>query len=338
MVNNDKNINSEINSIHSPLLMIGGWLVTSYDMLVAWLGSYSLITNVFLFIPLWIHPVVVGIGIFSGLLAALMAIGNNIGDIKKVTGIHLLPIYRSKDNFLNFIAQTKTHYENILHVLKKEVLTQEQLTLLLHKVKTLNTDIRVLQNTADNHTPSRAFQIIKYAVLSLMSVLQFGGGFLLAKGVVALLGIAILPSPLGVIGLIAGSISLAAFLLVKRHALIGNLKQLFGYPEPMPEQDLLFIKNGLSVVERKLSVAIQKKIANSTTVTTSSNSTANPNNFIKANRANSFIQRQRCKIRKHHYPHIKKTIYANLFQSDLKSLSRLKIRPDEISSKSLSQL
>lgn len=241
---------------------IGAWLLTIYDIGVSWIGGYVLSASLLSWVPALLHPAFLIACIITGLFQAALSLGSNIGDAQSSLGVWLFPEDKEVQDFKKRLEITKAAYDDLTDQLKSKKFSQAQLRVLLKLVHKNNEEIKALYSKIQaRQNETVKYKIAKYVVLGLSSALHFGGGFILGKGLLGLIGLVFVPTPVTIaIGVLAGGLALTSFLVLKRHIIIGNFNRLLGRPGPLVGEMSRFIiaRDGLNKLEASIYNAIYK--------------------------------------------------------------------------------
>lgn len=235
---------------------MSAWLLTIYDIGVSWIGGYVLSASLLSWVPALLHPVFLIACIITGLFQAALSLGSNIGDAQSSLGVWLFPEDKEVQDFKKRLEITKAAYEDLTDQIKRKKFSQAQLHALLKLVQKNNEEIKVLYNKIQGRQKVTVkYKIAKYVVLGLSSALHFGGGFMLGKGVLGLIGLAFVPTPVTIaIGVVAGVLALTSFLVLKRHIIVGNLNRLLRKSMPLSDnmKKFIFSRFGINQFEHFL--------------------------------------------------------------------------------------
>lgn len=237
---------------------IGAWTITAFDVLISWLGGYSVTCNLLGFLAFPFHLATIIFAVILATAQALITIGSDVGDSKVVMGINLFSTNKA-EALKEQIILTKQLYQQLRNKLKAERIAHHDLFKLLHFIEKNNQELIGSYHSIYKQKHSVAYNIGKWSLVAVSSLFHFGGGFFLGKSLLCVLGLSLIPSPVTIaIGVTAGILALTSFVILKRHIVIGNFNKLLGIPTPLPEKlnDYLFSNNGINKIGKELNKAI----------------------------------------------------------------------------------
>ena len=259
------------------------WLVTGFNASLTWLGCYAFMCNVIALIPFCSNPVIILVSAILAFFQGLLMAGLDMGDVKKAIKLNLFRQNQENNDLLQRIKLSQKLYPLIAIKINDASLSKEAINYLYRLVKINNTLIkRDYQKIYPNKKERIATRIARWTFLLLNSLLHFSSGFMVVKGLLCLVGLAMLPNPifLGVAAL-GGALAFTSFILLKTPTVFRIFNALLGKVNPLPKKDIEFIfgKYGVGKYENTLKKALNafarsKTISDKSTLITIKNASS----------------------------------------------------------------